>query len=84
MDIDTNEIMKKATNIKKNNWRKEQFIEWRWRLFLYNDFKYIEVSYLKYDEDNRIFLNNKGDWVMKEIEPDFKDNLLEIKYYYCH
>lgn len=76
-------IPKGYSTTKSTTWRKEKKVEWRWRFFMVDNTKYVEISYLNYDEDIRIFCNRSGNWIAQE-DPDFKEDLREVYYYYSN
>jgi hypothetical protein len=65
------------------NWRKTKKVEWRWRFFNFDGKKYVEISYLNYDDDYRTYLVRDNKWTTKTVDPDYKANLTEIYYCYC-
>lgn len=71
------------SEMRNKNWRKNKKVEWRWRFFIVDNHKYVEISYLRYDEDMRTFCNREGNWITQE-DPDFKDNLKEVYYSYSN
>lgn len=78
-----NSIPDEATKEKNLNWRKEKLVEFRWRFYKFNDKRCLEISYIKFDEEYRTFLNKNNEWVVKEKEPFYPDNIIEEYYHYC-
>lgn len=76
-------IPKGSIPSKKAGWRNDKLVEWRWRFYQFEDKKYAEISYIKYNEDYRSFLNKDKTWTKKKEEPYYPENLIEERYYYC-
>ncbi len=59
----------------------KNMIEWRWRFFKFPDKnnEVVEISY-KFPDESRKFINNKGEWVEREISKDF-DIFMVSEYY---
>ena len=45
-------------------------VEWRWRLLNINSNEYIEIS-KKLKDNNMLYINNKSEWVNREISQDY-------------
>lgn len=69
---------------KMDGWRKKKLTEWRWRFFMFADVRFVEISFLKYDEDYRSYLSNKNNFIKKKEDKNFPENLIDIYYYYCN
>lgn len=57
--------------------------EWRWRIFNFPHKKndVIEISFKKPNE-KRIYINNKGDWVERDIGPEIDEFVIDEFYVY--
>jgi len=68
---------------------KETHTEWRWRIFKFpngNDGQTkesIEISYIKPNE-KRLYVNRNGEWVNREIGPEFDKFVIDQFYHYTN
>lgn len=71
-----------------DNWRKIYSTEWRWRFLRFTiidndkeiDKYVVEISYMKYDSNKRVYFNRYGQWVVRDIDKAY-DNFVEKEYY---
>jgi len=64
-------------------WSNKYKTEWRWRFFEFqNGVSVAEISYLSMDKPNRLYYNNKGEWVERELTTVYDDYLVKSYYYY--
>lgn len=75
------------TEQSKQDWRKLGQTEWRWRFLTIGDTKKkstVEISYLKYDAkpDERVYFNNEGKWVVRNVDPIYDQFVTKTLYYY--
>jgi hypothetical protein len=56
--------------------------EWRWRFLQFGPSLKVEISKKKPNE-NRIYLNEKNEWVTRDIDPRFDKYVSESYYYYA-
>jgi len=69
------------------NWKQKYKTEWRWRILKFSteneEKKYVvEISYMKYNSNKRIYFNRFGEWVERTIDPIFDQFV--IKQYYVY
>lgn len=67
------------------NWNKKYKTEWRWRFLRINfaqmkDRYVVEISYIKYNSNKRIYFNRYGEWVERVIDPIY-DKFVEQEYF---
>lgn len=75
-------IPKGHTETRQKDWRKKKQNEWRWRFLKLPDRDtMVEISRLKYNKDIRLYLNNKGKWVERDISSVY-DIFVEKEYFY--
>lgn len=68
-----------------DNWKQEKKIEWRWRFF---DFQTgaltVEISYLPYNSNKRIYWNKYGKWVPENVPLIIDKYVVKEFYHYCY
>jgi hypothetical protein len=69
-------------SVDMDKWRNERKIEWRWRFLEIDKKKKVEISYLKYDSDQRVYYNYNGEWVPRTVDPIYDTYVIEQYYYY--
>ena len=68
---------------------KETHTEWRWRIFKFpkgtngETKESIEISYQKPNQD-RLYVNKNGEWVNREIGPEFDKFVVDQFYHYAN
>lgn len=71
-----------SVETRRKGWRKDKQNEWRWRFLKLPERNLtVEISKLKYNKDTRLYLNNKGKWVKRDISPLY-DIFVDREYYY--
>jgi hypothetical protein len=65
-----------------NEWKNNKLTEWRWRFLQFNNFKTVEISSLKYNNNTRLYFNNKGNWVYRTVPKVYDDYVIKEFYYY--
>mgnify|MGYP001275920194 CR=1 FL=1 len=55
-------------------------IEYRWRFIIYKQNKYVEIS--KKENEYREYKDKNGEWVKRDINPEFDKYVVESYYYY--
>lgn len=63
------------------NWKNKYKTEWRWRFLKFINKEIIEISYIKYNSDTRIYFNRYGEWVHRNIDSIY-DQYVDKEYYY--
>jgi len=84
--INTKDIPNMIPNgsIKNKDFNKrENMIEFRWRLFDIKGKTFIEIS-KKYPGKARVYFNKYGKWVERNIEKYYSNYCVEKYYYYTH
>lgn len=65
------------------DWQKSKTTEWRWRfLTLPGDRFIVEISYINKNSNDRIYFNRYGQWVKRDISPEFDRYV--TKTYFCY
>ena len=65
-----------------DSWEKLGKTEWRWRFLKFSEKKYtVEISCKKAGEQ-RTYFSKYGDWVHRDIHPDYDQFVDDIIYYY--
>ena len=69
------------------NWRKSYHVEWRWRFLkippgiLDKKRRFVaEISYINYDSKKRVYYNNRGERVYREV-PSALDRYVTEEFY---
>jgi len=75
-------IPENATNKPLDNWRERCKSEWRWRFLKFNNKQSVEISCLHYNTDKRLYINKKGEWVHRKVDPIFDKFVIKEFYYY--
>ena len=55
---------------------------WRWRFLKFGDKIKVEIS-RKHPKGKRMYLNEKSEWVERNISSDFDKYVVKQFYYYC-
>ena len=67
-----------------NNWNKIYVTEWRWRFLRINynnkNRYVVEISFIKYNSDKRMYFNRFGNWVERIVDPIY-DKFVEKEYF---
>lgn len=75
-------IPKDAQKTPLDSWEKLRKTEWRWRFLKFSDTKYtVEIS-CKRATDKRTYFNKHGEWVTRDVHPDYDQFVDKIFYYY--
>lgn len=70
---------------------KKDHLEWRWRIFMYNDKKIVEISINTPEtidasgnvvNSARKFIDKYGKWVQRDVDELFDKYVIEQYYYY--
>jgi len=56
--------------------------EWRWRFFKFNNIKKVEISNKSPNAIKRLYLNNIGEWVERDIGDEYDNYVIKEYYYY--
>lgn len=91
IDLENNILSKKeildsipidCSNVSNNNFS-QVMTEWRWRFLKIPDKnnEVVEISY-KTPNENRKYINNKGDWVERNIGTEFDIFVTDEYYFY--
>lgn len=69
----------------KNNELAENNTEWRWRIFKFpnKNNEVVEISFKKPNE-NRIYINNNGEWVSDNVDSIFDKFVIDEYYSYSN
>lgn len=71
-------------NKPKKGWRKLKQTEWRWRFLMLPSKKLtVEISYMLYNDNNRIYFNKYGDWVHRIVDPIYDSFVIGEYYWYA-
>jgi hypothetical protein len=77
----TNAIPSTATKEPNVNLQKIH-VEWRWRFFNLKGRKLIEISQ-KSTGNDRIYVNNVGNWIKFKLNDNWDQYIVDTKYYYA-
>lgn len=56
--------------------------EWRWRIFNFDGKKKIEMSYYNINMKSRMYFNNNGEWVERDISEKYDKYVIDSFFYY--
>lgn len=73
-------IPQDATKIPQEKYQ-QSHTEWRWRFFNFKNRKLVEISY-KHPGKDRVYVNNKGQWINYIVSEKWDQFLTDTKYYY--
>jgi len=80
-----NNIPKNSVKTPIEGWQSKYTTEWRWRFLKFIEDKVmrhvVEISYMKMDGP-RMFLDEYGEWIEKEIDPVYDRCVQEAYYVY--
>jgi hypothetical protein len=57
-------------------------VEWRWRVFKFNNKTYVEISHKKYGENRLYLVPNECKWAERDIPASFDKYLEKVVYAY--
>ena len=80
-------IPEKSTHIKLSykEWSRKFKYEWRWRFLEFeNDISVVEISYISTNSSVRLYYNNKGEWVERDIQNVYDDYVSKTYYHYTN
>ena len=86
IDIDINDVY---STIPKDNLKipdrelKKTHIEWRWRFLRFGENLVVEISRYLPKNNKRFYLNNKKEWVTRNISSSYDKYVVEKYYYYA-
>lgn len=64
-------------------WKNKYKSEWRWRFMDFDNGKSsVEISYITPNNPSRLYYNNKGEWVERDISSVYDDYVSKTYYYY--
>ena len=68
-----------------DDWNKKYKTEWRWRFLRINyppikNRYVVEISYMKYNSEKRMYFNRYGEWVERIVSPIY-DQFVEKEYF---
>lgn len=66
----------------EEDWKSQGKTEWRWRFLQIGGKSTVEISCLKPDSNKRLYFNNKGEWVNREVDPVFDQFVTKERFYY--
>lgn len=76
-------IPEKASKKPKEGWHELGLMEWRWRfLQLPGEKQVVEISRWYPFMSTREYINKKGRWIGKTIDPSYDDYVIEEWYHY--
>lgn len=78
---DINKTIPQDAQDKPNEILRNKQTEWRWRFYIINDNKYIEMSRKDPDKE-RQYMDISGEWINYEIMEDLEKYITNEKYYY--
>jgi hypothetical protein len=82
-------IQEIINNIPKPNFdkpdlaKRKKHIEWRWRIYNINKKNLVEISFFDPKNKKRLFVNDKGEYVEREIPCEFNTMVAKEYYYYA-
>lgn len=65
-------------------WSKKYNNEWRWRIIEFENNTVCEISVVSIDNPTRLYYNNKGEWVNRDISNIYDDYVIKTYYHYSN
>lgn len=79
-----NLIPENSTKDQIINWKKSYKTEWRWRFLGLNpERKVVEISFINSD-NKRVYFNRYGNWVERNIDPEYDKFVIDQYFYYTN
>ena len=75
-------IPNNRSDIPLDDWRSKNKTEWRWRFLEFNNKSTVEISYLKYNTNQRQYFAKSGSWITRQVPNVYDDYVVKQFFYY--